>query len=147
MVDELVEHCSKLSISNVEDDMVDLDGVDDNSQDDILNLRLVGRVLTTKPLNLDAVRRTLQQVWSLKDGVVIRALGVNLFLFQFFHWKDCEKVLNGRPWSFENKLIVLQEVEKGKQPGDIVLNYSPFWVRMYDLPFGYRSDDKVRTIA
>lgn len=107
----------------------------------------MGRVLTTKPLNFDAVKRTLLHIWSLKEGVVIRALGSNTFLFQFFHWRDRDQVLNGRPWSFENRLLVIQEIEKEQQPTDIALNFSPFWVRMYNLPFGYRSDERVKTIA
>lgn len=29
----------------------------------------------------------------------------------------------------------------------MVLNFSPFWVCLYNLPFGYRSDDRIRAIA
>lgn len=44
-------------------------------------------------------------------------------------------------------LLVIQEIEKEQQPTDIALNFSPFLVRLYNLPFGYRSDEKVKTIA
>ena len=63
------------------------------------------------------------------------------------HWRDREKVLIGRPWCFENKLLVLREIDQEQQPGDIVLNFSSFWIRLYNLSFGYRSDEKVRAIA
>ena len=33
------------------------------------------------------------------------------------------------------------------QPSDMVLNFSPFWIRLCNLSFGYRSDDKIRAIA
>lgn len=55
--------------------------------------------------------------------------------------------MEGRPWSFENKLLVLQEIEKDVQPSDMVLNFSPFWIRLYNLPFGYRSDDRIKALA
>lgn len=126
MADKLVEQCSKLQIENSENDIVDLDDGVDDAVDEKLSLRLVGRIFTEKPLNYDAVKRTLTHIWSLKNGVIIRSMGTNLFLFQFFHWKDKDKVLIGRPWSFENKLLVLQEIEKNVQPSDIVLNFSPF---------------------
>lgn len=93
MAEDLVEHCSKLSIVNDAEDVIDLDEGKDDTQDDKLSLRLIGRVLIEKPLNFDAFKRTMLHVWCLKDGVLIRALGQNSFMFQFFHWRDKEKVL------------------------------------------------------
>ena len=29
----------------------------------------------------------------------------------------------------------------------MVLSFSPLWIRFYNLPFGYRSNDKIKTIA
>lgn len=74
-------------------------------------------------------------------------MGSNLFLFQFFHLKDRYKVLNGRPWCFENKLLVLQDIDVEKQSADMTLNFSPFWICFYNLPFEYRSDEKVKIMA
>ncbi|CAO2822706.1 unnamed protein product [Amaranthus hypochondriacus] len=147
MADSLVERCSKLTIVNEEEDVVEIGDSLDESHDEKLSLRLIGRVLTEKPLNFDAFKRMMLHVWCLKDGVVIRAMGSNTFMFQFFHWRDMEKVLNGRPWSFEQRLLVLQEINKDLQPSDIVLNTSPFWVRFYNLPYGCRSDSVLRSIA
>ncbi|CAO2833719.1 unnamed protein product [Amaranthus hypochondriacus] len=147
MADELVAQCPKLNIVNDDNEVVDLDDGFDEEKDCKISLRLVGRILTEKPLNFEAVKRTLLHIWSLKEGVVIRSLEVNLFLFQFFHWKDREKVLEGRPWCFENKLLVLQEIDDEVQPSELVLNFSPFWVRLYNLPFGYRSDERLKVIA
>lgn len=44
-------------------------------------------------------------------------------------------------------MLVIQEIDKEQQPADIVLNFLPFWIRLYNLPFGYRSDGRVKTIA
>lgn len=147
MAADLVEKCSQLALTGKEEDVIDFGDNADEAVDDKLSLRLVGRIVTSKPLNFDAVRRTLMHIWSLKEGVVIRAMGPNLFLFQFFHWKDRDKVLNGRPWSFENRLIVIQDIDREQQPLDLVLNSSPFWIRLYNLPFGYQSDERVKMIA
>lgn len=85
MADLLVERCSKMNLVGTEDEVVDLEEGFDDTQDEKLALRLVGCIVTEKPLNFDAVKRTLLHIWSLKEGVVIRMVGVNLFLFQFFH--------------------------------------------------------------
>ena len=44
-------------------------------------------------------------------------------------------------------MVVLQEIDKNVTPSDMVLNFSPFWIQLYNFPFGYRSDDKIRAIA
>lgn len=148
MADVLVEQCSKLNIeSGTEEDVIDL--VDDSEEvvDEKLSLRLVGRLFTEKPVNFEALKRTMSLVWSLREGVVIRPIESNLFLFQFFHWKDREKVLNGRPWCFEQRLLILQEIDVDAQPSSLALKSSPFWIRLYNLPFSCRSKEKVATIA
>ncbi|CAO2838528.1 unnamed protein product [Amaranthus hypochondriacus] len=147
MADDLVEQCSKLALLNEEDDVVVLDGNSDESHDKKISLRFIGRVLTEKPLNFDAFKRTMHHVWSLKEGVLIGSMGSNMFTFQFFHWRDMEKVLDGRPWSFEQRLLVMQEIEEDTQPSDVVLKFSSFWVRLYNLPFSCRSDNHVKSIA
>lgn len=86
MADSIVEQCSKLNlVSNSEEEVIDMQDAPDEGQEEIISLRLVGRLLTEKSLNFDALKRTMLHVWSLKEGVVIRALEANLFLFQFFH--------------------------------------------------------------
>lgn len=108
MADELAVQCSKMQLANNDDDIVKLGEFPDEGENDKLSLRLVGRVVTERPLNFDAVKRTLTHVWNLKESLVIRSMGMNLFLFQFFHWMDRDKILNGRPWCFKNKLLVIQ---------------------------------------
>ena len=108
---------------------------------------LVGKVITDRTVNLDALRRTMNQIWALNHGLVVRTIDTNTFVFQFFHWKDKEKILEGRPWSFEQKLLVLQPIEGDEQPSQVVLDSSPFWVRLYNLPFNCRAAEDVRVVA
>lgn len=68
MAEELVEKCSKLQIKTAEDEIVVLDDGIDDSHDEKLSLRLVGRVLTKKPLNFDAVKRTLHAYMEFQGG-------------------------------------------------------------------------------
>ena len=96
MVADIIEQCSRLKIVNEEDDITDFEDKEDEASNAKLSLHLVGKLLTTKPFNSEALKHTLQ-VQSLQEGVVIRYMGANLFIFQFLHWRDMEKVLNGRP--------------------------------------------------
>ncbi|XP_019102908.3 uncharacterized protein LOC109133705 [Beta vulgaris subsp. vulgaris] len=89
----------------------------------------------------------MSQVWALHCNMVVRAIDSNTFVFQFFHWKDKEKIMNGRPWSFDQKLLVLDSIQGDEQPSQVRLDTSPFWVRIYNLPFNCRSESDVKTIA
>lgn len=81
------------------------------------------------------------------NKMIIRSIGVNLYAFQFFHWHDKEKVLEGRPWCFKNILLILNEANGDEQPEKVTLTHSPFWVRISDLPFNCRSDSDIRAIT
>ncbi|KAL2894811.1 hypothetical protein RDABS01_010720 [Bienertia sinuspersici] len=122
-------------------------GIDDSRVQKQISLLLVGRLLTTRPFNVEAFKRTMTQSWTLSGRVVIKPCGSNLFLFQFFHWRDKEKVLVGCPWCFDHQLLILNEIKANKQPSNVPLTHSPFWTRIYNLPLNYHSDDDVKTIV
>ncbi|CAO2827382.1 unnamed protein product [Amaranthus hypochondriacus] len=147
MADEIVDKCAQLQLVNNDDDVVDLSAGREEKSDETSSLRVVGKLLTEKPINFDALKRTMTNVWNLQDGVIIRAIDANVFVFQCFHWQDKEKVMSGRPWCFEQRLLLLQEISNFAQPYEVNLIYSAFWIRLYNLPFGLRSDELVRSIA
>nr|CCA66039.1 hypothetical protein [Beta vulgaris subsp. vulgaris] len=147
MADELVESCRRLRIVEEENEVVDLGAVESTNLTAKTSLMLVGKVLSTRAVNLDALKRVMTQIWSLNSNMVVRAIDSNSFIFQFFHWKDKAKILDGRPWLFDQKLLVIDEILGDTQPSDVVLETSPFWVRIYNLPFNCRSDTEVRAIA
>lgn len=45
-----------------------------------------------------------------RRGVEAREIGTNPFLFQFFHWKDLNRVVAGEPWFFNKNVGVLKQV-------------------------------------
>ncbi|KAL2941944.1 hypothetical protein RDABS01_030294 [Bienertia sinuspersici] len=60
---------------------------------------------------------------------------------------DKEKVLQGRPWFFDNQLLVLKEITGEEQISEITLNSTPCWFRVYDMPFAKRSATFARDIG
>lgn len=146
MADDLILRCSNLRLEEGEGDIVDLGDVVPDNQNDNLELLLIGKLLTDRPFNVDAFKRTMTKVWAPSQGMVIRVLGPNLFAFQLFHWRDLERIMSGRPWCFENMLIVLKQVEGDEQPEEVTLSHSPFWVRVKNLPFNCRSNAHVKAL-
>ena len=101
-----------------------------------IELHLVGKLLIEKPINLNALKRTINIIWNLKESVIIKPVDSNVFIFQLLHWKDKERVMEGRPWCFEQRLLLLQEISNDTVPSKVTLNFSLFWVRLYNLSFG-----------
>uniref|UniRef100_A0A803N9E7 Reverse transcriptase zinc-binding domain-containing protein n=1 Tax=Chenopodium quinoa TaxID=63459 RepID=A0A803N9E7_CHEQI len=147
MADELVDRYASLNISAEEEEVVDVGDIEIEDQEIRVSLLLIGRLLTDRGVNVDAFKRTITQSWALKGRVIIRNIGINLYAFQFLHWRDKEKVMSRRPWCFEQNLLIHNEIAGGEQPRDVDLNFSPFWIRLEDLPFNCRTDNHVRTIA
>lgn len=100
---------------------------------------LVGKLLTEKTTRFNFFRDTMATVWRPKKGMMAREVSTNLFLFYFVHELDIKKVLNGGPWSFDQSLLLLKQIEPNTSPHGINLNYADFWVQAYNIPPGMQT--------
>ena len=44
------------------------------------------------------------------------------------------EVLDKSPWSFDRRLILLKQFKGDLRPGDVSFQYSPFWIRVFNIP-------------
>ncbi|XWS66198.1 hypothetical protein CRYUN_Cryun05aG0179300 [Craigia yunnanensis] len=87
-----------------------------------------------------AMKNTLASIWRLVKGVCIRDINPALFLFQFFHELDIERVIKGGPWTFNQHLLITSRLKVGDNPNQIPLYFTDFWIQVYDLPYGFMSE-------
>lgn len=147
MADKLIEKVTNLKITADEESVVVLEGIEKDPSDEARVLAMVGRVLSNRPYNFEALKRTLNQIWSITKGALFRSIENGLFVVQFATAKDKSKVMAGRPWTFDNNLVLLEEIEGSIQPSNISLTRCPFWVRLYNLPMDSRAENFVRLIG
>lgn len=76
-------------------------------------------------------------VWRPVIGMHVMEVTSNLYVFQFFHDKDAQRVLSDGPWAFDNQTLVCKCLEPGEQPSRILLDHVDYWVHVYDLHSGY----------
>ncbi|KAL2939378.1 ATP synthase epsilon chain [Bienertia sinuspersici] len=100
-----------------------------------VELGLVGKLWTNRNINVNAFISTIKNVWQTKNGVDISNIGKNLFVFQFYHWRDKARVLDGQPWHFDRNALLLGEIKEDEKPSSIQLHSLPIWCRVYNLPF------------
>ena len=147
MAEEIISKCSNLKITEDEEEIVLFDEGITAAVDSNISLSIVGRVLSKRPYNFEAFKRTMNQIWMISKTALFRVIENGLFIVQFATARDRAKVLDGRPWSFDQHLVLLDEIEGSVQPSDIKMNFSPFWIRIYNLPLDCRSDKHVNNLA
>ncbi|GMP86045.1 hypothetical protein CsSME_00038988 [Camellia sinensis var. sinensis] len=130
-IDELT---AKLILTEDEEAAVVVEEVHTRPVVDRSWLCLVGRLLTHRPFNTEALRTMLVSVWKPSKGMQFKVMGDNLFLFQFNHIVDKKRVLFRGPWSFDKQLLLLEEFEGSLRPSDIKFTRALFWVHVINLP-------------
>lgn len=105
-----MEACESLHLTEKEADLVEIGVANLKEDQSHFDLCPVGSLWTHTSFNVGAFKNNIAQVWRLQHSVEIKDLGKNLFSFQFRHWKDKERVLAGKPWWFDKKVLCLQEI-------------------------------------
>ncbi|KAK4285073.1 hypothetical protein QN277_001817 [Acacia crassicarpa] len=97
---------------------------------------LVGRVETTKRLNIPTVISMIKKGWHMGDELEIHELDRNkfIFLFRFKKGDDFYRILKGRPWSVLGHLLNLQIWKECMVLEDVDFNWTPFWLQFHGLP-------------
>lgn len=129
MADDIALKVLSLKITEAEDTILDLDNVTITEHTQDLDLALVGKFLSVWSFNFEAQKRTLNQIWAIFKGALFRPIENGHFVVQFASKRDkTTKVLAGRPWTFDQHLVMLQEIEDDVQLS--ALNLCPFWIRL-----------------
>lgn len=89
----------------------------------------------------------LKPIWVISNGALFRTTENGLFVVQFTNQRDKSKVMVGRPWSLDQNLVLLNEIDGDLQPSNISLTLCPFRVIIYNLPLTYRTEKHVRIIG
>jgi hypothetical protein len=100
---------------------------------------LVGRFLTDRPVRFHMMKEKMAEFWRPVCKVSIKEVEPNLYLFQFFHPRDMERVIKQGPWSFDGRTLILGLLQQGTTPKSVPLNHVPFWVQVHDVPVGCMS--------
>lgn len=67
-------------------------------------------------------------------GVHIKEVAGGRFVFQFFHFIDVKRVIEGGPWTFDNSPLLIARMEDGVLPTQVPLIHLDIWVRIFDVP-------------
>ncbi|KAJ8758931.1 hypothetical protein K2173_002710 [Erythroxylum novogranatense] len=142
----LNEKCHQMTIAAPEEEGVVFDAGDIEG---VIDFRwsLVGSFLTQKPIHMQSMKDTLASLWRPVMGVYIKDIDPNRFIFQFFHERDMQRVLDDGPWTFDNQLLLLKTFCSTDQPESMPLYKADMWVQVHKLPVGFMSEKVAQTIG
>ncbi|XP_019171083.1 PREDICTED: uncharacterized protein At4g02000-like [Ipomoea nil] len=115
--------------------------------DGSIHHNLVGRLLTDRQVRFEHMQQVFASVWRPVMGMFAVSLADDLFLFQFSHPKDLQRVIDDGPWSFENNLLICEQVPMGVRPEEVKLESVPFWIQVHGFPTMYASPDFLAKIG
>ncbi|XP_074363906.1 uncharacterized protein LOC141704580 [Apium graveolens] len=147
-VKNIMEEHSNLSMNDEDIEGLILEDIPENTLNDGYSMCVVGSLLTDRKVNFAAMRDTFSSIWRPIKGVFVEETSVpNLFLFKFFHELGLQRVLDDRPWTFNNQALVVKKLEIGEQLTEIKLNGLYIWVQVYDLPMGFNSEFILQSVG
>lgn len=117
----LIQAMQDITLEEEEEGGLALEGLEEDGEganfcDYNAKLCLVGRFLSEGVMDFQAMQQTLAAHWKPGKGVYIREVDVNLYLFQFYHEVDIKRVLDGSPWSFNRKTLIIARMKEGDIP-------------------------------
>ncbi|XP_042944558.1 uncharacterized protein LOC122278436 [Carya illinoinensis] len=136
-MEDMEEVWRRLKLNDEEDGPIEIQ----NSDSSLLNLKsersLVGKVISMRRIGKEVIRSMMERIWKVGKPVEFQEIGSNCYVITFVTRKDKVRVLDGRPWLFDNHLFVLKEFEGKVQPNLFDFDHACLWVQMLNLPLNY----------
>jgi hypothetical protein len=110
-------------------------------------VRAVGKLMAEKPALAEAMASALGPLWCPMKGITCKDLGENKFLFTFHQASGVRKAVDGGPWMFDKKLLVIEDFDASKSIEDYEFNKIPIWVRVFKIPMGMMSQKTAEDIG
>ncbi|XP_060959153.1 uncharacterized protein LOC133030431 [Cannabis sativa] len=97
---------------------------------------LVGKLLTGRVSDFNVFQNMMAFLWQPGMGMYVKELNPNLFLFQFYHEIDIQRVIDGSPWTYDRKPFIFTRLKEGDNPRLVEINQMDMWVQLHNLQPG-----------
>lgn len=108
---------------------------------------VLAKVSSLKTFSHSAFIENMKYAWSLAKDFSFKAIEENLFELKFSCLGDWRKVMEEGPWFFRGHAVLLEEYDGITKPSKVKFKYLAVWVRIYDLPTGFRTENIGRQLG
>ncbi|KAH7839628.1 hypothetical protein Vadar_006500 [Vaccinium darrowii] len=102
---------------------------------------LFGKVVSQKSVNLGGLRTTMGLIWGNPTNFKVLEIGKGIYQFILPSESDVIRILNGKPWFFNNHFLTLEKWNPNLQPKQYCFQFTPLWVQIWGLPIQFISKE------
>lgn len=107
----------------------------------------MGGFITAGAVDFPSMQQTLVALWKPGKGVYIKELDANRKLFYFFHEIDIRRVIEGSPWYFNRKALIISRTKNNSNPRCITLCTLDLSVQIHDLQIGFMTSTILQAVG
>ncbi|XP_041025325.1 uncharacterized protein LOC121265703 [Juglans microcarpa x Juglans regia] len=108
---------------------------------------IIGKICMERTIGREILAVTMGKIWRISKPAEFREVGDNKFVITFQSLNDKRRVLDGRPWLFDNHLFALKAFEVYSQPNEWKFDSEWFWIQIHNLPMFCMTKEKGRVIG
>ncbi|KAL4324993.1 hypothetical protein GQ457_11G028060 [Hibiscus cannabinus] len=108
---------------------------------------LVGRVLSSNPLDGGRVARLFRTIWKDDKVQTITEINPNFFLIAFASASNRDNVLKRGPWDFQKHWFELEPADPTCTIHDYAFRYMCIWLRIHNIPLSLMTEALARTLG
>ncbi|XP_038715009.1 uncharacterized protein LOC120008699 [Tripterygium wilfordii] len=133
-MEDLTAKWGKISLTATEGEAISISDLDPHSNRANSECSIVGKICMDRHVSKDILASTMGSVWKISGNPSFMDLGQNIFIITFNNIRDKQRILAGRPWSFDRNLFVLKEIDTTIPIGETAFDTEEFWVQIHNLP-------------
>ncbi|KAL0433775.1 UNVERIFIED_CONTAM: hypothetical protein Slati_2711800 [Sesamum latifolium] len=149
MMDNTVDIRLNLSLTEEKETCfaVPIDILNKSAITDGHELTLVRRLISHRSNNFEALKNMLTSLLQPVKGLSIWRIFEDRFCIRFNHRLDKQRALEGRPWTFDKNLLILEPLAVNKDPKNMHLDWCPFTIFVHNLPLHYHTSNMAEFIG
>ncbi|KAF4374776.1 hypothetical protein F8388_020297 [Cannabis sativa] len=144
VMEELEHRWDTICLEEEEESEEILEDEGDGNPEFDVRWSLVGKLLTGRISDYKVFQNMIADLWKPSKGMTVKILEQNRFLFQFYHEIDIQRVINGSPWTFDRKHLILKRLKAGDNLKMVELDTIDMWVQIHDLQSGFKTEQAVQ---
>ncbi|XP_042972825.1 uncharacterized protein LOC122304632 [Carya illinoinensis] len=138
---DLEELWKNLKLTEEEEEVVEIEGCGNEDIRRKDELSLIGRVCSDRVIGKDLISNTMARIWRIGKKASFQEVGKNTYVITFGTHADLQRVLEGKPWFFDNAMFLLMLYDGKMKPGKIAFDSEVFWMQIHNLPLSCMSEE------
>jgi hypothetical protein len=94
----------------------------------------VDKVLAANMIHVHKISSAMRPAWGNPKGLTFNPTGDNLFAAEFGTKADCDRVMEGLPWTVGTQAVLMKKYDVEVQPRMVVFDRFAIWARILALP-------------